>query len=251
MSEEKISFKNSNGLKIVGVLERISDDKRVVILIHGYSSNKDRRSTKQLAEELSSRKINSFRLDLGGSGESEGDFGKQTISGWVDDVLSAIKLLESKGYSEFELFGSSAGGLVAMNVALAYPNVKRVALKAPVSDYPTQRLEHIGEKGIKDWEEKGHTIYVNGEGKEFKVNYSFFEDTKKHVMYDKVKDITCPVLIIHGDADTAVRVEQSKRVVKGFPDAKLVVLEGANHALEINGDKSYANKLFGDWFEKK
>ena len=128
--------------------------------------------------------------------------------------------------------------------------LKRIGLKAPVSDYPKQRMETLGEKAVKEWKERGHMIHTNGEGKKLKVNYTFYEDSKNHIMYDKVKDIKCPVLIIHEDADKSVNIEDSKKLVKGFPNAKLIILKGADHGLEINGDISKHLKLFGDWFEK-
>lgn len=255
MKEEKVFFKNSEGLKICGILEKnevknARKKKQVVIIVHGYSSSKDRSSAKGMAEELSKRKIDSFRIDLDGCGESEGEFGKQTITSAVDDILSAIKLVKKKGFKDMMLFGSSAGGLAVMATALKIKKIKRIGLAAPVSDYITQKRMKYGILSMLFWKLRGWSYYTNRNGKKLKVYYSFIRDIKDYTMYDKVKAIKCPVLIVHGDADESVDVEQSIRVAKGFPDAKLVVLKGGDHALGVAGDRADAIRLFGDWFEK-
>ncbi len=109
---EKIFFENSHGLKICGILEEPNNKRdKIVIVVHGYSSNKNRSSAREIAEELIKRNVNSFRIDLYGCGESEGEFENQTITSSVDDISSAIKLMKKRGYKKIDLFGSSAGGL--------------------------------------------------------------------------------------------------------------------------------------------
>ncbi len=248
---EKIFFKNSKGLKICGILEEPNRQKgEVVILVHGYSSNKNRSSVKLIAEELIRRNINSFRIDLDGCGESEGEFENQTITSTVDDISSAIKLIKKIGYKKIDLFGSSAGGLSVMATALKHPQINRIGLKAPVSDYPSQRLRKYGQKYVNDWKEKGYNFHECGDGRKLKVNFSFYEDSKKYVMYDKAQKITCPVLIIHGTEDQSVAIEDSRKIIRKFSNGKLIELKGADHKLTIDGDMSLSNKLFGDWFEQ-
>ena len=248
---EKIFFENTKGLKLCGILEEPNEKREeIVILVHGYSSNKNRSTSKQLSEELAGRNMNSFRIDLDGCGESEGEFKNQTITSAVDDIISAISMMKGKGYHKIDLFGSSAGGLAVMATALKHAEINRIGLKAPVSDYPSQRKKKFGQDYINDLKKNGYVLYEIGEEKKLKVYNSFHEDSKKYVMYDKVKDIKCPVLIIHGTRDKSVDIENSKKLVKGFPNGKLIILEGANHGLEINGDRTLSNQLFGDWFEK-
>jgi hypothetical protein len=248
--EEKLFFENSNGLKIRGILLEPNENKKeVVILVHGYSSHKNGSSSKQMSQELEKRDINSFRIDLNGCGESDGNFSDHTISSAADDVSCAIELMKKRRYEKISLFGSSASGITVMAAALKYPEIKRIGLKAPVSDYPTQKMRKMGKEGIEKWKKEGFNYYSSRDKGKIKIKYSFYEDAKKHVMYDQAKSIKCPVLIIHGDADFTVLLEQSQKVVEKFPDAKLIVLKGADHGLGINGDRTLANKLFGDWFE--
>jgi uncharacterized protein len=249
---EKVFFESSHGVKLCGILEELSNTREeVVILVHGYSSNKNGRTSTDMSLEFTKRSINNLRIDLSGCGESEGNFAEQTVSTMVIDVLSAIKFVEGRGYSAISLLGASGGGLAVMEAALACKKVSKLMLKAPVSDYVAQRKEMYGEEVIKEWREKGIIVREKSRGRKITINYSFFEDAKKHIMYEKVKGITCPTLIIHGDADLSVRLEQSQRLVKNFPDARLITLRGADHNLAIQGDKSLGNRLFADWFEGK
>ncbi len=246
----KVFFQNSKGQKICGILEEPNKNSgRVVVVIHGYASNKNRPTTLSVVKEFSKRGINSLRIDLNGCGESEGDFKFQTITSTVDDVEAAINYLKNFGYTQIDLFGSSAGGLTAMAASLKHPEVSRLGLKCPVSDYVDQKTKRKGEAEIEKWKNTGSTVYKSLSGKEYQVDYSVFEDYKNYIMFDKVKDIKCPTLIIHGDADTVVDIEYSKRLVKNFPNAELVIIPGADHIFEKDEDRELVNKLFGEWFE--
>ena len=104
--KQKIFFKNSKGQRLCGIIEEPNESKNeIVIFVHGFSSSKDSLNVKDVTDELSMRKINSFRIDLDGCGESEGDFAEQTITSTVDDVLNAIRLMEERGYQKISLYG--------------------------------------------------------------------------------------------------------------------------------------------------
>ncbi len=250
MHSEKIFFTNSRGQKICGILEKPTPEmKRVVIIVHGYATHKNRTSSTLMVEELVRRGIHSLRIDLNGCGESEGDFEKQTITSTVDDTTAAIKYCEQLGYTDIELFGASAGGLTVMATALTNPQIKKIGLKCPVSDYISLYQSRLGESGIQAWKQTASTPYSTSEGKIYNIDYSVFEDTQNYVMYDKVKDIACPVLIVHGDADETVPIEQSKKLTVCFPNAQLVIVPGADHKFTKTEHSTTMNQLFGDWFE--
>jgi len=249
--EEKLFFNNSEGLKICGILAELDKlNKHIIIIVHGHASSKDGRTATDFVNSLNKLKLNSFRIDLDGCGESEGKFEDQTITSAVDDIISAIKLVKKRGYSKIDLLGSSFGGLAVMATALKYEGINRIGLKAPVSDYPTQRLKKSGKKYLDDWKKNGYNYYITSKGKKLKINYSLFLDTKKYVMYDLVHDIKCPILIVHGTKDEAVDINDSRKVIKKFKNGKLIELDGLDHSLSVNGDTSLANNLLADWFEK-
>ena len=138
-----------------------------------------------------------------------------------------------------------------MGAALKYKGINRIGMKAPVSDFPSQKLWKYGDDFFVEWKKRGYYEYENRDGLKFKIPYSFYIDSQKYVMYDKVKNINCPVLIVHGDHDESVSLEQSKKIIKNFQKGTLVILRGADHVLDISGDYTLQYELFGDFFEGK
>jgi pimeloyl-ACP methyl ester carboxylesterase len=52
---------------------------------------------------------------------------------------------------------------------------------------------------------------------------------------DRLREITCPALVIHDNADAAIPVPKAAALVSGLPGARpLVVVEGAGHAANLS-----------------
>ena len=86
---EKVFFENSKGQKLCGILEEVNSEKKeIVIVVHGYGSCKEGKTSLDIARELNARGINSFRIDLDGCGDSEGDFAEQTVTSMAKDIVS-------------------------------------------------------------------------------------------------------------------------------------------------------------------
>ena len=61
------------------------------------------------------------------------------------------------------------------------------------------------------------------------MNYKFFQDLKKNNTFPIADKIRIPTLIVHGDADEIVPVEQSKLIFKLIPECKLDIIRKADH----------------------
>ncbi len=55
-------------------------------------------------------------------------------------------------------------------------------------------------------------------------------------------------MILQGDEDKDVNIEQNKEIVKNIPNGKLKIIKGANHVLSVNGDYSESIKLLKEFF---
>jgi len=243
---EKVFFV-SNNQKVCGILEEPSQEKRIVLLIHGHGSDKNGKSILALAHALKEVEINSFRIDLKGNGESDGKFEDQTLSSWVQDTKDAIAYLKNRGYTTIDLFGSSAGGTVAMITALS-EKIRLLGLKAPPSDYPAQIRDRYSKEHFEQWKEKGIAFYKVRNGVNLYERFEFYEDAKKHDLYKNAKLITAKTLLVHGTIDTVIKIDQSKELAKHIPDCRFIMLEGADHALCINNDNTKYLTLFVDFF---
>lgn len=250
--KEKLNFKDSAGRSVVGILSNPTDDleKPIIVLCHGFSSNKDRFSYIELEKALNHLGISTFRFDFFGHGESDGEFEDITVSKAVDDALSAIDFMKVSGYKKIGLMGSSFGGIVAIITASKVNDLFVLALKSPVSDY-------VGVSAGKDydfelWRNKGYSYYELGKGEKKRLNYSFYDDIqnvgKAQLVANKIR---APTIIVHGDTDKSVPVEQSINISKIIPDCKLKIIKGAGHRFDEGDSFKQMMKFLVDFiFEK-
>lgn len=228
---EKVYFKNSKGNNLCGILSNptLSKEKPVIILCHGFSTSKDSQTYKRLEEILNNHQISTFRFDFFGHGESEGKLEDITISEAVDDILNAIPFLEKEGYFKIGLFGSSFGGISSIIAASKTNDLFILALKSPVSNYKEKGLVTKTKEELEEWREKGYRYYESGDGRKLRLNYTFFEDFENNDGYEAAKKIKIPTLIVHGDKDGAVPVEQSKKTTNLIKNCRLEIIKGADH----------------------
>ncbi|MBD3310386.1 prolyl oligopeptidase family serine peptidase [Candidatus Woesearchaeota archaeon] len=235
--KEKIVFKDSEGNRVVGILSDPSGDSSVPIIIcaHGSTSNKDRATYTGMEERLNKAGFSSFRFDFFAHGESQGEYEDLTVTRAVDDILSAIRLLKDNGYSKIGLFGCSFGGISSIMAASKTDDLFCLALKCPVSSYQDKYDQELSETELQGWKEKGFRIKKKPDGREFRINYSFYENIDKNDGYKAAERINIPTFIVHGSADKTVPVEQSKNICSMIHDCKLEIIEGADHRFSGSG----------------
>ena len=112
-----------------------------------------------------------------------------------------------------------------------------LALKCPVSDYLGKLIAQKSEEEINSWKEKGFIYYLSGTLGRVKLGYSFFEDAEKYNdYYENYRKIKVPTLIVHGDKDITVPIEQSKKTASLISNCKLEVIENADHFFKEPGE---------------
>jgi len=227
----KLHFENIQGDRLCGILSNPSGktEEPMVIMCHGFSTGKDGRTNSLMEEILNNHNISTFRFDFFGHGESEGLFEEVTISEAVDDVQRALTYLQNLGYTLFGLMGSSFGGIVSILAASDRDEFDVLALKSPVSDYMGLLIAKDHGLNIDTWKEKGSIPVTGADGQNLRLNYSFYEDAEKIRGFEAVKEIRIPTLIVHGDEDETVPLEQSKISASLMPNCRLEIIQGADH----------------------
>ncbi|MFZ6035406.1 MAG: alpha/beta hydrolase family protein [Patescibacteria group bacterium] len=223
--EKKLTFNNSKGNKLIGILTDPSENKDspVIIMCHGFSSSKDSHTCKALAEKLEKEKVASFRFDFFAHGESEGKFEDLTVSEAVDDTMQAIGFMKSLGYKKIGLFGSSFGGLSSYIVASMSPDIFILVAKAPVATYK-EFPEYTKKEIVDKWKKTGYAVR---EGK--RLRYDFYLDAMKNDANEIAHKIAVPTLILHGNMDKEVSVNQSINIAKKIQNCALEIIVGADH----------------------
>jgi len=228
--EQKIYFQNSKGDKLCGILSNPTGDttKPIIILVHGFSANKDARSLRLIKELIDKKGISTFRFDIYGHGESDGKLEDITISEGVDDVLQAINFLKQRDYKKIGLVGTSFGGICCTVASVNTKDLFVMVLKSPVSDFKELIDLKYSKEEIKNWEQKGHIFLKDGE-KKLKINYLFYNDFGNNNGYFSAPNIKSPTLIVHGDKDEEVPDYQSVKLSRLIPNCKLITIKGADH----------------------
>ena len=105
---ETISFKNSRGDTLSGVLHHPAGTKTngAVILCHGMESDKNSDKLVFLSQALAERGLLTLRFDFAYVGESSGRFEDITYSGEVDDLKAAYALMQNRQPGKTALLGS-------------------------------------------------------------------------------------------------------------------------------------------------
>lgn len=249
--KEKLFFENNCGKKLCGILSNPTSKftKPIVILAHGFASNKDSKSYLDLEEKFNLRKISTFRFDFHDHGESEGKFEDLKVSQAAEDILSAIAFLKNKGYQKIALVGCSFGGMASILAAAKSKDLIVLTLKCPVSDYLGNIISDITRSTIQEWKEKCFINYTTMKGEKLKLNYSFFKDAEKVKVYMEAAKITIPTLIVHGDKDKNVPIQQSKKLAKTIKNSKLEIITGADHFFSNGDDFEKVHTLIVEFIE--
>ena len=245
MPEEKVTFKNSRGDRLSGVLHHPSLPTRngAVILCHGMDSNKCSEKLVFLGREIAAAGVLALRFDFAYVGESSGCFEEITCSGEMDDLKAAYALVQNHRPGKIALMGSSMGGTVALLFAAGKSDLAAlVTLAAPLhpENFPRRMLSQAQ---IREWRECGFTMY-NGR----RLNVSLLEDLEQLDLPQAARAVACPTLVLHGDADGVVPVEEAYELHGCLAAPKrLSILPGGDHRLTNPALMDRALKESLDW----
>jgi dipeptidyl aminopeptidase/acylaminoacyl peptidase len=174
---------------------------------------------------------------------------KQGVA-WVKDHAGDYKIDPAR----LGIMGASAGGHLASLMALTADD--KTALKAAgVFFPPTDFLDYNGQKVDANTDVKKVTrvkrfVYLNGE--EPASASELVEKLKAVSPAHLVTDKAPPFLIIHGDADTMVPLNQSERLVAALKSAnvpvELIIKKGGAHPWPTIAEEV---QVMADWFDKQ
>ena len=212
-------------------------------------------------------------FDNRGTGLSDKPDGIYTVETMADD---ASNLMRALGIARAKVFGVSMGGMIAQELTLRHPEqVAKVVLGCTMAGGPTAKmagpeiLEKLmtGSKIMATDPEKGFDILMpllipaefaaaHPEIKAIMVAGAKMmpptpPETADRAMlgvaqfnaFDRLPQIKCPVLIVHGDKDVLVLPENSSLIKSKIPQAELYMIAGAGHAFQATDPVGIHNKI--------
>ncbi|RWM06607.1 MAG: alpha/beta hydrolase [Mesorhizobium sp.] len=190
-----------------------------------------------------------------------------TFEDMVDD---AIRVLDDHNIQKAHVAGMSMGGMIAQIVALKYPT--RVSALTVISSSPlgidTSGLpgtsqaykEHSADGAAVDWSNRDQVLgYMVKDARALASTLHPFDEERARAAieedYDRsggfgsatnhfllkgggperrIKDLTAPLLVIHGATDPIFPIEHGEALAGAVPGARLVRIEGGGHELHRN-----------------
>jgi dipeptidyl aminopeptidase/acylaminoacyl peptidase len=224
------------GQQIVGMLHLPDGRGRVpgVLLLHGFAGTKSEahRLFVKLARKLTAHGLAVLRFDFRGSGDSAGEFEELTIRSQVNDAVEAFRFLTRHkriNPRRLALVGLSMGGAIAAHlVGRERGRVKTLVLLAPVAEGSGILDELSTPESVASLAQTGITDYGSN-----LVGVQFIRQFAEMKPLREVVKATCPVLLVHGEADTVVPSEHSdmyeRALHSGKRMVKKVIIPGADH----------------------
>ncbi len=247
---KRVSIK-SGGETLTGIItDPPQQADSCVVLAHGFGGHKDSQPLyRTISEKMARRGYSTLRFDFTGCGESTGRFADVTLTKQVEDLGSALDFMEASGYKIFGLLGSSMGG--AVSVLRGDARVEAMVLRNPCID-PIETLELLGlsDKTIRSRLEEEGSVILKSERGDTVVGLSFVRDAERRDIRGRLRGITCPTLIFHGDKDDVVPLKQSQDAISLISSRhkELRILKGAGHGLAGYEDQVLTETV--EWFAR-
>ena len=225
--------------------------KPVVIFCHGYKGFKDWGAWNLMAKAFADVGFLFIKFNFshnGGTLEQPIDFpdleafGNNNYTKELDDLQSVIDWVSSDNDFQNEidtnnisLIGHSRGGGIILLKANEENIISKVITLAAVSDFG-KRSSTSGD--LEQWKKDGVKYVVNGRTKQNMPHYiQFYENFKANEkrlhIATAVKNLTIPMLIIHGNADDSVKLDEAENLKNWNPKATYKVIENANHVFNV------------------
>lgn len=235
--EEKLFYDSIDNIKLCGLLSKVNDSDKIVILCHGLKADKtERNSFNVFVDKLKKNNINSFRFDFRGHGESSGNDYEMTPTKEVLDLESTIKFLNDKGYSEIIILGASFGAsIISMINYNKFNCVKGLISWYGALDYfATIEEDNFFSKEHKEIADRNgyYEIISKRTGKSFKLGYELYKEIYSIVPYKKLINVNLPILFVHGLCDKMIPYELSIKVSKMCKNSELELIENGDHTFD-------------------
>ena len=220
-------FVKFSGHKLAGVLHSPAQKTSAcVITCHGLLSSKDSEKYVDIARKFCEEGFAVLRFDFRGCGESNGGSKETTLTGRIEDLGHALDFVQKQGHEDVGLIGSSLGGCVSI-------------LKA---------AEDRRVKVLVTWATPCYTDELFG--KEIEGFQELRRDISRYNMVEAVKEVNCPIMIVHGSLDELVPPSHAEALYKNANKPKnIVIIDGADHRFSDLAHRRRAIEVTLNWFE--
>lgn len=208
---------NQDGVKLYGWF--IKPKNKMPVLLHFHGQAESILSHQDIALYCIEKGYGLFMLSYRGHYKSSG---YPTEQGLYNDAQAAIKQLKKLGVDKDKiiLWGHSLGSVVAVETALKN-NVLGIILQSPIKEIKSAAID-VYNFYLTRFRLKIFTPMALKHIK--KINF-----VQKFDNFNKIKDIKCPILILHSKSDDVAPYENSLVLAEQNQNTKLYLCEEGNH----------------------
>ena len=154
------------------------------------------------------------------------------VINWVTKTFKDNPFVDTKN---LVIIGHSRGGGITILKSSKDERIKKLITLASVCDF-SKRTATIG--NLEEWKELGVKYVLNGRTKQKMPHYyQFYEDFKANEkrldIEEAEKQLQIPHLIIHGNNDTSVSIDEAYTLHKWNPNSQLEIIEAADHVFNV------------------
>ncbi len=227
-------FSIKSSLYSISCIEYEPHDKAAdfaVVCLHGFGGDKESSAIKCLAERINERGGAVIGFDFASHGESEAQEEMLTVDNCISDTKTIYAYAKNK-YGRAEFFATSFGAFVLINMLknADFKGLKAV-FRAPAVKMEDTFLNPICNSTSAELKKQGPVEC--GFQRRMKLGYDFWQDLKNHTTdYAFFENET---LMIYGDKDDVVRVEDMEAFAAQRPNIRVKVVTGADHRFKGKG----------------
>ncbi|MGN1000185.1 MAG: alpha/beta hydrolase [Faecousia sp.] len=237
-------------LRINGVLSHpdYGEVQRVVLGVHGLGGSANDEIQTGIAEEMGLFGAAMLRFDFPAHGNSVMDSNMLTLANCVDTLL-AVAGYAKQQYPQVEnlcIFATGFGAyvtLIALQDLLELPGQVRLVIQTPSVRMHETLLAMKGISRETFWALDRITFPAP---RPFEVTYSFYEELEQNIA---ITTYPIPMLILHGEADSFIRMRDIQQFHRINEQSKLVIIPGTSHRFLEEGAWDRVLDLTRDWFE--
>ena len=211
-----------------------ADGRPGVVFLGGYGSDMTGSKASALEAHCQSHGLGFLRFDYTGHGRSSGRFEDGTIGQWSADALVAFDQLTDGPQI---LIGSSMGGWIMLNVALARPaRIAGLIGIAAAPDFTEELIWRAVSTEIRETLRRDGVWHPEEGG--LPITHALIEDGRKHLRLLAPIPIDVPVRLLHGTNDTSVPWQVSVQLAERLTgrDVTVTLVKDGDHRLSEPAD---------------
>ena len=249
--QQQIEFLNHFGETLAGTFHVPAEDsRRGIILGHCFTCSRYTSILRDLSLALVEEQFKVLRFDFSGNGQSEGSFSESIYSKQISDMKVAASFIVAEGVSWVGLAGHSMGAMVALLAAAEMDNVRAVCTLASKAS-ALHTTHFLNESQLLELQNTGRVHFVS-RGRNLTVTDGFFADAAKYELSKVLPSLVQPWLIVHGDQDEIIPVQDAHRLHQYKPaDTELAIIADADHMFSQDAQRREVTELVVKWFTRQ